>query len=97
MARGKPVIATRAGGVDTVVEEGSTGLLVRPSDSDELASRMLELLSDPAKARTMGLRGRDIVSAQFRVDTMVNLTAQLYHRILEAERVHQPAPAASNT
>lgn len=95
MARGKPVIATRAGGVDTVVEEGTTGLLVKPSDSDELAARMLELLSDPAKARTIGMRGRDVVSAQFRIDTMVALTAQLYHRVLEAERLKQPVTAES--
>ncbi|MGE4001553.1 MAG: glycosyltransferase family 4 protein, partial [Planctomycetaceae bacterium] len=49
MARGKPVIATRAGGVDTVVDEGTSGLLVAPSDSDDLAGRMLELLSDPGR------------------------------------------------
>jgi glycosyltransferase involved in cell wall biosynthesis len=85
MARGKPVIATRAGGVDSVVRDGRTGLLVAPSDSDELAARMLELLSDPAKARAMGLSGRDIVTKHFRIDTMVALTAQLYRRVVADE------------
>ncbi|MBX3438648.1 MAG: glycosyltransferase family 4 protein, partial [Planctomycetaceae bacterium] len=93
MALGRPVIATRAGGVDTVVDEGNTGLLVAPSDSDDLARGVLDLLADPARARQIGIRGRDIVGQQFRVDTMVAMTAQLYRRIIEAEQSRQPAMA----
>ncbi len=93
MARGKPVIATRAGGVDSVVKDGETGLLVAPSDSDDLAGRMLELLSNPPKAQSIGQRGRDIVSEHFRVDTMVKMTADLYRKVVTAEREQIPAIA----
>ena len=82
MARGKPVIATRAGGVDSVVGNNQTGLLVPPSDSEQLASRMLELLNDPVKARNIGSNGRELVCNSFRVDTMVDRTAAFYRSIV---------------
>lgn len=88
MARGKPVIATQAGGVDTAVHEGHTGLLVPPSDSEHLAARMLELLEDPMRARAIGQAGQELVRQKFRVDTMVDLTTQLYRNIAT---VNQPA------
>lgn len=90
MARARPVIATRAGGVDTVVDDGRTGLLVAPSDSEALAGRILELLSDPPRARSIGLRASEVVSQEFRVDTMVALTAQLYRRVVQRERELPP-------
>ncbi len=97
MARGKPVIATRAGGVDSVVVEDTTGLLVTPSDSDDLAGRILELLSDPAKARRIGQSGKDLVSEQFRVDLMVTLTAELYRQVVAAEAEKRQVSTGNTT
>ncbi|OYW18608.1 MAG: glycosyl transferase family 1, partial [Planctomycetales bacterium 12-60-4] len=54
MALGRPVIATRVGGVYHVIRDDETGLLVPPSDSAKLAERILELLNDPARARRIG-------------------------------------------
>jgi glycosyltransferase involved in cell wall biosynthesis len=85
MARGKPVIATRAGGVDSVVKEGQTGLLVPPSNSELLAARILDLLGNPALARHIGQAGQDLVSRDFRIDRMVDLTTQLYRSIVPEE------------
>ena len=65
MARGKPVIATQAGGVDSVVSEGQTGLLVPPSDAEHLAARMLELLDDPMRARSIGQSAQELVRREF--------------------------------
>ena len=47
MAMGRPVIATRVGGVHRVVRDNDTGLLVPPSNSEALAQRIEELLDDP--------------------------------------------------
>lgn len=85
MARGKPVIATQAGGVDSVVTEGQTGLLVPPTDSEFLAARILELLEDPVKARRIGRAAQELVSREFRVDKMVDLTTQLYRSVVPTE------------
>jgi glycosyltransferase involved in cell wall biosynthesis len=85
MSRGKPVIATQAGGVDSVVTHGQTGLLVPPSDSGQLAASILELLSHPVRARSIGQSARDLVRREFRIDTMVDLTTHLYRAIVESE------------
>ncbi len=57
MAAAKAIVATRAGAIPEVVIENETALLVPPRDAPALASAMLALLRDPARARAMGLRG----------------------------------------
>ena len=85
MSKGRPVIASRVGGVDQVVRDGETGLLVPPSNSESLANRILELLDDPAKAREMGRAARIEVARDFSVDQMVSKTVAVYREILEAK------------
>lgn len=63
-----PVVATRVGGIPTVVEEGATGLLVSPARPDAIAAAVLEIARDPSRARAMGdaghARASDLFSAQ---------------------------------
>ena len=83
MARSKPVIASRVGGVYGVISEGETGLLCPPSDSDALADRIIELLKNPARAQEIGRRARERVVAEFPVSRMVEQTAAVYREVLE--------------
>lgn len=94
MALGRPVIATRVGGVYSVVRDGDTGLLVPPSQSGPLAERILELLQDPLRARAIGEAGRLLVRQHFRVETMLERTAALY-RTIAAETAVAAASAVS--
>lgn len=55
MACGKPVIATRCGGPEYIIEEG-TGLLVPPADSAALAAAMARLLHGEFRADAAWLR-----------------------------------------
>jgi glycosyltransferase involved in cell wall biosynthesis len=48
MCVGKPVVATRAGGVPEFVKDGDNGLLVPAGDASALASVLRELFDDPA-------------------------------------------------
>ncbi|MBL8850208.1 MAG: glycosyltransferase family 4 protein [Planctomycetaceae bacterium] len=84
MLRGRPVIATNAGGVYSVVEHGRTGLLVPPRNSSQLAASINELLDNPVRARAMGHAARQMVCEQFPVDRMVEHTANLYREVLGA-------------
>lgn len=82
MSLGKPVIASGVGGVFTVIQDGKTGLVVPPSNCERLAERMLELLNDPVRARSIGEAGRTVVRDEFGTDQMVKKTAAVYRQVL---------------
>jgi glycosyltransferase involved in cell wall biosynthesis len=67
-AHGIPVIATRSGGPEEIIEDGVTGYLVDVGDVNAMAARMDKLLSDPRMARTMGLAGAELVRKRFPVE-----------------------------
>ena len=83
MAAGKAVVASRVGGIQEVVLDGETGLLVPAGDSAALASAISSLLADPARAARMGQAGRARVQARFGLDRMVRETEALYDELLE--------------
>ena len=86
MAMGKPVIASGVGGVYSVVRNNETGLVVPPSDSDELSRRILELMHDPVRARAIGEAARRMVRSEFNVEKMVSRTAQVYLEAVQNSR-----------
>ena len=86
MAMAKPVIATGVGGVYSVVEDGRTGLMVPPSNSQALAEKILDLLNHPDRAGTIGEAARARVVSDFSVEKMIRQTAGLYRELLDAEK-----------
>ena len=65
MAAGKPVVVTTVGGVAEIVRDGDTGLLVPPGRPAALREACVRLLQEPARALTMGCRGREVVASAF--------------------------------
>jgi glycosyltransferase involved in cell wall biosynthesis len=65
MAHGKPVVATRVGGIPEVISDGVTGYLVGRADVAAMSDRILQLLGDPALRARMGASGRDTVARKF--------------------------------
>ena len=53
-AAGKPVVATRVGGIPDAVEDGKTGLLTEPGDYERLSDAVISLLNDGQTKRVMG-------------------------------------------
>ncbi|MDR2720219.1 MAG: glycosyltransferase family 4 protein [Nitrososphaerota archaeon] len=53
MACGKPIVATKVGGIPEILTDGYNGLLVEPRNADELASSIIKLLSDPELLKTL--------------------------------------------
>jgi glycosyltransferase involved in cell wall biosynthesis len=66
MALGAPVVAARAGGLAEIIRDGVDALLHRPGDPDDLAARILEVMSDPARAAEMGARAAAHCEREFR-------------------------------
>lgn len=65
MAAQVPVVTTQIAGVPELVEDGTSGRLVPPGDSEALAKALSELLSDPDRRRSLGAVGRSKVSANY--------------------------------
>jgi glycosyltransferase involved in cell wall biosynthesis len=82
MAAGRPVVASNTGGIPEIVADGDTGLLVPPGNPTALAEAIASLLSDPARARAMGARGRQRVRERFLVETAVQRHQKLYESLL---------------
>ena len=78
---GKPVAATRAGGIPDVVEHGVTGLLAPVSDPQALGDHIAALLTDRALAGRLGAAARSRV-AEFSVERMTDRTLAVYERVL---------------
>ncbi|MGH2672745.1 MAG: glycosyltransferase family 4 protein [Actinomycetota bacterium] len=82
-AAGRPVVATRVGGVPDVVADGETGILVPPGDPAATAAAIERLLGEPALARAMGGTARARVPSRFSADRLVDDLAALYSRLLD--------------
>jgi glycosyltransferase involved in cell wall biosynthesis len=79
---GVPIVATRMPGCDDVVAEGWNGYMVPPRDPRALAAAILDLLRDPARARTMGRRSTELVRREFDLNVVADRYADLYMRLL---------------
>jgi glycosyltransferase involved in cell wall biosynthesis len=82
MAAGLPVVATRVGGVDEVVEHEVTGLLAPAGDEAVLAAHITRLAEDATLRTRLGLSGRDRATSRFSEDAMHRGYADLYEEML---------------
>jgi glycosyltransferase involved in cell wall biosynthesis len=65
MAAGRPLVATRVGGIPELVTEGVSGFLVPARAPKEIAQRVIQLLEDPALRARMGAVGRQAAEQKF--------------------------------
>jgi glycosyltransferase involved in cell wall biosynthesis len=56
--RGRPVVGTRGGGIEDIVEDERTGLLLPPDDAPALARALVRILTDRRLAEELGSRAR---------------------------------------
>jgi glycosyltransferase involved in cell wall biosynthesis len=79
MAHGKPIVATRVGGIPELVSEGLSGFLVERNDTADAADKLMRLLQDSELRREMGEAGRKIVASKFDLKTNVAQLIELYN------------------
>jgi glycosyltransferase involved in cell wall biosynthesis len=78
MACERPVVASDFGGFREVVDDGVTGLLVRPQDPRAIAAAINRLLASPDEAREMGKAGRRRVLALFSWQAVTDRLEEVY-------------------
>ena len=86
MTHGKPAIASAAGGIVDIVQDGRNGWLVPPGDAGALAGAIAACMDDPARARAFGAQGRADVAANFSWEAISGRLAEVYRRVTEGRR-----------
>ena len=81
MACAVPVIASKAGGIPEVVEDGQTGYLVPPGDVAAMAERALRILDDPAEHERLKQQAASR-ALEFAADKVVPRYEALYEEVL---------------
>jgi len=89
MAAARPVVTMRLCGMQYMVEDGSSGLLVDDGDVRGLTDALLRLLRDAQLRARLGQRGRELAESRFRVRVVAERTRDVYSQILNSPS--QPA------
>jgi glycosyltransferase involved in cell wall biosynthesis len=82
MAAGKPVVATAAGGVLDIIEDGVNGLLVPCKDAKAMAQAIFWLLSNQEQAEQIGRAARQRVAEKFTVPHYVAAVQSVYDTLM---------------
>ena len=82
MGCGRAVVATRIGGIEEVIKEEGTALLVPTEDPEALAGAIVELLDDRARAAEVGTAAREYIMAHHTAAGMVAQVQSIYRDLL---------------
>jgi N-acetyl-alpha-D-glucosaminyl L-malate synthase BshA len=82
MACGVPVVATRAGGIPEVVEEGVTGELCPVDDRAGLVAALTRVLADPGRRRELARNARERAGERFALERILPLYDGFYREVL---------------
>jgi glycogen synthase len=89
----RPVVSSRVGGLAETIEDGVTGIVVRPDDPIALAAAVDRLLNDPRLAGRMGLAGRQRALEQFDLSRCVTEYLDMYRDLGAHARHEHPVEA----
>jgi glycosyltransferase involved in cell wall biosynthesis len=81
MSQGRPVVASRVGGITDIISDGEDGLLVPPADVATLRAAMQRLIDEPRWRERLGARARES-SVRFRLEAVLPAFDALYQRML---------------
>jgi glycosyltransferase involved in cell wall biosynthesis len=94
LAFGRPVAATRAGGIPEVIIDGECGLLADVRDPEGLGAAIARLITDTALAARFADRAQTR-AAEFSVERMTDRTIEVYERVIEGAAVASRTRRAS--
>jgi len=83
MAAELPVVATRCGGPEEIIEDGITGLLVANGSPEAVASSIVRLRSDSYERQRLAKAARQVVETRFTLDRQVQSYGELYSQCLD--------------
>lgn len=79
---GSGVVASKAGALPEIIEDGETGLLVPPQDPKALAEAVMRLLNNPGERRSMVEKGRRRIRENYSWEKVADMTERVYEEVL---------------
>lgn len=91
LAAGLPIVASQVGGIPELINDQSSGLLIRPQDPMALAAALDRLIRTPGFARGLGQAGQAYAQECFDIHAMAHANEVLYYELLtgESDRITQ--------
>lgn len=86
MLMGKAIIATKVGGIPELIEDGVTGILVHPYDTEALSKAIIMLINDKDLAKRLGGAARCYAKEKFALELMIKNTVELYNKFIELKK-----------
>ncbi|MFZ2484663.1 MAG: glycosyltransferase family 4 protein [Minisyncoccia bacterium] len=81
-ASGKPVISTPYGGAKEIIENGVTGYIIDPFNTDEMARKIVDLFKDSEKAKSFGKAGHERIKSHFNLEKKVEEILDCYKYLI---------------
>ncbi|GAJ06472.1 unnamed protein product, partial [marine sediment metagenome] len=82
MACEKPVIASRIGGIPSIIKDRENGLLIEAGNSSQLEQRIVKLLNDKNLAKNLGENARLHIIKEFSLHNMIQKTIRIYQGVV---------------
>ncbi len=82
MSFGRPVLVSDIAGMTEVVTHGSTGLVFRSEDPEDMAAKIIEAFEDPGRLQAIAERGRHLMNTDYAWSRIGKATADVYRNIL---------------
>lgn len=87
MACGVPVVATKVGGFNEIIDDGVNGITVEAANSAALTEAMLKVLQDKALSKKFAENGRAKVEKLYSMDKCLNETLAVYRKTVSLVRI----------
>ena len=78
----KPVIGSKVGGIEEVIDEGKTGFLVEPENEVDLAECIVKAFSEPQNLISIGKNGKNLNDERYSWGRIAIDTKQVYEKVL---------------
>jgi len=82
MAMQKPVVATRVGGIPEVIQDGVDGILIPPTDANELARAIINIFKDREFSDNLALNARKRIMEHFSIESTAKRIGSLYQELI---------------
>jgi len=83
--KGTPVVASNVGGIPIQIEEGKNGFLLKPTDNEGFADRIIHLLKNPEERKNLGQHAKETVRQKFLITRLLSDYLYMLNSIIDGK------------